>query len=117
MSALDEQELAELIFDHLCDEQPEAVAELRDAEIMRRIRLGIDRARSHDFASEGAITAFVTLMFLVAPNFDEHPRIRKALDSPAATPDQRIQRIFELTAEADWDEAAENASSWDDLGE
>jgi hypothetical protein len=102
MSAKADQELAELIFDHLCDEQPEAVAELRDPEILRRVHIGIERARAHDLDSDGAITAFVTLMFLVAPNFDQH---------------QRIQQIFERTAEADWDEAAENACSWDDLGE
>jgi len=117
MSAPNEQELAELIFDHLCDEHPEAVAELRDAEILRRVRLGISRARSHDLTSEGAITAFVTLMFLIAPNFDQHPRIRKALDNPSVEPDQRIQQIFQKTAEADWDEAAENACAWDELGE
>ncbi|MBE7543326.1 MAG: hypothetical protein M9913_18430 [Bryobacteraceae bacterium] len=117
MSAKADQQLAELIFDHLCDEQPEAVAELRDPEILRRVHLGIDRARTHDLDSDGAITAFVTLMFLVAPNFDQHPRIRKALDNPSAEPDQRIQQIFERTAEADWDEAAENACSWDDLAE
>jgi hypothetical protein len=117
MSAQNDQELAELIFDHLCDEQPDAVAELRDAEILRRVRLGIERARTHDLTSDGAITAFVTLMFLIAPNFDQHLRIRKALDHPAADPDKRMQQIFQQTAEDDWDEAAQNACSWDDLGE
>ncbi len=117
MTAAEDRELAGFIFDHLCEEQPEAVAELRDAEIMRRVRLGMDRARSHELNTEGSITAFVTLMFLVAPNFDEHPRIRKALDNQTADPDQRMQRIFQQTAEADWDEAGENACSWEDLGE
>lgn len=117
MSAPNDQELAELIFDHLCDEHPESVAELRDAEILRRVRLGISRARSHDLTSEGAITAFVTLMFLIAPNFDQHPRIRKALDNPSVPPDQRMQQIFEKTAEDDWDEAADSACPWETLSE
>lgn len=115
MSAADDRELAELIFEHLCDEQPEAVAELREAEILRRIDAGIERARSHELAGDGAITAFVTLMFLVAPNFDEHPRIRKALADVSQEPEERMRQIFEKTAEADWDEAAAQSCAWEDL--
>lgn len=108
-------ELVELIFDHLCDEQPEAVAELPDAEILRRIRLGIERARERGLGTDGAVTAFVTLMFLVAPNFDEHPRIREALEDAAGGADERMRRIFEKTSEADWDEAAARACAWEEL--
>lgn len=115
MSAADDRELAELIFEHLCDEQPEAVAELRDAEILRRIHLGIERARSHELDGNGPITAFVTLMFLVAPNFDQHPRIRQALADTSRDPEERMRRLFERTAEADWDEAAAQAGAWEDL--
>jgi hypothetical protein len=115
MSAVEDRELAELIFDHLCDEQPEAVAELRDAEILSRIHTGIARARSHELSGDGAIMAFVTLMFLVAPNFDEHPRIREALDNTAVEPGERMRQIFQSTGEADWDEAAARACAWEDL--
>lgn len=115
MSAVEDRDLAGLIFDHLCEEQPEAVAELRDAEILGRIHAGIARARSHELSGDGAITAFVTLMFLVAPNFDEHPRIRKALGNSALEPGERMRQIFQSTGEADWDEAAERACAWEDL--
>lgn len=114
MSPADDRELAGLIFDHLCEEQPEAIAELRDSEILRRIHTGIARARTHGLDG-GAITAFVTLMFLVAPDFDGHPRIRKALDNPGLDPGERMRRIFQSTCEADWDEAAARACAWEDL--
>lgn len=115
MSAGKDRELAELIFDHLCEEQPEAVAELRDAEILSRIHTGIARARSHELAGGGPITAFVTLMFLVAPNFDEHPRISKALANQELEPGERMRQLFQSTNEADWDEAAARACAWEDL--
>ena len=115
MSATPDKELIDLIFDHLCEEQPEAIAELRDAEARRRISIGIERARAHDLMADGATTAFVTLMFLVAPNFDEQPNIRKALLDKSLAADERIQKIFSVTAEADWDMAAENARDWDSL--
>ena len=115
MSVTDDKELYELIFDHLCEEQPEAVADLRDNEIMSRVHLGVDRARAHGLDTDGSITAFVTLMFLVAPNFDEQPDIRKALEDAALPPDERMQQIFAKTKESDWDEAGENARPWSDL--
>ena len=42
----DDEDLLEHVYEHLCEEQPEAVADLNDKEIPRRASLGIDRARS-----------------------------------------------------------------------
>lgn len=115
MTAPDDRELAELIFDHLCEEQPEIVADLRDSEIMSRVQLGMERARAHGLDTYGAIVAFVTLMFLVAPNFDEQKNILKALEDASLKPDERMKQIFAKTNESDWDEASEMAHDWEDL--
>lgn len=115
MSTTPDKELVELIFDHLCEEQPETIADVRDYEAQRRISIGIHRARSHALVTDGAITAFVTLMFLVAPNFDEQANISRALSDTALPPDERIQKIFSQTSEADWEMAAGNARDWDSL--
>jgi hypothetical protein len=109
----EESELLEHIVDHLCEEQPEAVADLKDKEIERRARLGIHRARSAGFAQPEEITAFVTLMFVVAPDFDAHPKIAAALARLSGP--QRIKRLFEKTAEQDWAEAAEQTVGWDGI--
>jgi len=115
MSAQADSELAELIFDHLCEEQPEAVADLRDAEILRRVHLGIERAGAHDLTTDGAVTAFVTLMFLVGPAFDQQPNIRKFLAESKLPADERMTQIFAKTQEEDWDQAAAQPGSWKDL--
>lgn len=111
-SAYDDDELVEHLYDHLCDEQPEAVAELTDAEIRRRCALGLERARSHGIDTPEAITAFVTLMFLISPRFDEHPAIAAVLDDETLAPARRMKQLFQRTREADWDAAARLGQQW-----
>ncbi|HNY41619.1 MAG TPA: hypothetical protein PKJ41_14560 [Bryobacteraceae bacterium] len=108
-----ERELEELIYDHLAEENPEAISELDDALVQSRIRLGIRRARKHGLDTDGAAVAFVTLMFLVAPDFDRHPAIKVALSNASLPADERIRAIFSATSEDDWAAAAESNSGWD----
>jgi len=106
------EDLLEHVVDHLCAEQADALADLNDDEIRRRAALAIARAQSHGFTLPEPITAFATLMFLVAPDFDDQPNIRKALSIKAAEP-QRIKLLFEKTSEEDWDAAASASRGWD----
>jgi hypothetical protein len=104
--------LDDLIFDHLCEEQPEALEGLSDSEIRRRITLGIQKARVYGLESLGPVTAFVTLLFLVDPAFDHQPNIARVLSDTTLPPDQRMKRLFSLTKEEDWDAAASQSSPW-----
>ncbi len=108
-----DSELLEHVVGHLCEEQAEAVADLPDPEIERRARLGIGRARRAGFTQPEEITAFVTLMFVVAPDFDAHPRIASALRNLSGP--NRLQNVFQQTAEEDWAEAAGQTAGWEDL--
>ncbi|MGC4056343.1 MAG: hypothetical protein QM757_46685 [Paludibaculum sp.] len=107
----DEEDLLDHVFDYLCEEQPESVAEIADEEIRRRAALGIRRARTHGFEQPEAITAYVSLMFLVAPDFDTHPKIGKVLADTSLPAAQRIKQIFARTSESDWEEAAERPAA------
>ena len=108
-----EPELEELIYDHLAEENPEAFDGLSDQQVQSRIRAGIRRARSHRLDTDGAAVAFVSLMFLVAPDFDRHPGIRAALSNSALAADERIKALFSATTEDDWAEAAANTAGWE----
>lgn len=110
-----EPELEELIYDHLAEENPEAFDGLSDQQVQSRIRAGIHRARSLRLDTDGAAVAFVSLMFLVAPDFDRHPRIRAALSKSTLPADERIKALFTATTEDDWAEAAANSAGWEDL--
>jgi hypothetical protein len=112
LEPIDNESLDELIFDHLCEEQPEVLEGLSDDEIRRRVSLGIAKARGYGFESPGAATAFVTLLFLVDPAFDRQPNIARVLSDTKIPPDQRMKRLFSLTKEEDWDAAAAQSSRW-----
>ncbi len=109
----DEEDLLDNVFDYLCEEQPETVAEIADEEIRRRAALGIRRAQGHGIDQPEAITAYVSLMFLVAPDFDVHPKIGKVLADASVPAAQRMKQIFTRTSESDWEEAAEKSAGWD----
>ena len=110
-----DDELVEHIAGHLSEEQPETLAGLSDAEIGRRVRLGLARARAHGFTDPEPATAFVALMFLVAPGFDQQPAIAAAIRSARGTPAERLRTLFSQTQEEDWDEAA-YLGSWEERG-
>lgn len=109
----DQEDLLEHIIDYLCEEQAEAVSGLSDAEIRRRALLAIQRAERHELEQPEAITAFATLMFVVAPDFDAQPNIARALADTNIPAALRLTQIFEKTSEADWDEAAQQSQGWD----
>lgn len=67
------------------------VSELTDEILHRLIRQSIARAREYGFTWESSITAFVAWRFVIAPNFDSHPLIRRALESSRTPTDASAQ--------------------------
>jgi hypothetical protein len=90
------------------------VKALDDETLLRLARTGIARARSYGMTWESSITAFVVLTFVAAPNFDDHPLIRRVLEDAGVEPDQRIEQLWDQTTEENWEIAASNydASRW-----
>jgi hypothetical protein len=111
---IDDDELVTHIVGHLSEEQADALDGLSDAEIERRVRLGLARARINGFTDPEPATAFVTLMFLISPCFDRHPPIAAAIRSATGSPAERLRALFGKTRESDWDEAA-SAGSWEEV--
>lgn len=108
------EELVEHIVTHLAEEHPDLIAELGDEEVARRAAAGIARAHAHGFVQPESVTAYVTLMFLVAPDFDSHPAIARALRLHGTEAD-RLRLLFERTREEDWDQAAAASGGWEPL--
>jgi hypothetical protein len=86
---------------------PTLIFRLPDALLRKMVQDGVSRARSYGLTWESSITGFVVLMFRVAPNFDQHPAINRALTDEQMAPDARIQKLLEVTTSADWWEAKE----------
>jgi hypothetical protein len=116
-SQADEQFIAELV-EHLLAEYDDTIVELPDyttgieeiplAILRQMVSNGIAQARRYGMTWESTLASFVSLMFVVAPNFDEHPLIRHVLSSDAVAPDERIELLWEHITDAHWDAAGEN---------
>lgn len=91
---------------YLRAEHEDAVRSLGDEDLLRRVHLGIARAEGHGMTWDSTITAFVAMMFEIAPTFDEQPGIRRVLTDGQIAPDLRVDALWKRTTAEDWEEAA-----------
>jgi hypothetical protein len=113
------------VVEHLAEEHSDTLVktsvaestlrELPGADLHEMVRRGVERARAYGLTWESSLTSFVVLMFVVAPNFDEHPLIKRVLQDNNVEPDLRIDRLWELTSEENWEAAAAgyDAGAWE----
>ncbi len=99
---------------YLRQHHAEATAVYPDELFHQMVTNGIARARRHGLTFENKIGFFVALMFEIAPNFDEHPRLREILEDRSAPTDEQIEMLTEWAIERDWQEAKANydAQAW-----
>jgi hypothetical protein len=91
--------------EHLRSTQAEEIAPLPDDVLKARVEVAIARARTHQLRTEQAITGFVSLMFAIAPNFDEHAVARQCLTDQTVQPDARVDLLGERMSIQDWQAA------------
>lgn len=113
-----DEAFAEQVVDHVLWEHAEElvqigettleVAEISDVVLREMVREAIRRARSYGLRWESTLTAFVALMFVIAPNFDEHPLIQRVLRNDREPPDSRIDLLMAEISDESWDAAKEN---------
>jgi hypothetical protein len=72
-----------------------------------RVRAGMLRAERHGLTHPNDVLAYVMLMFEVAPDFDQRPRIRQLLEWSAQFTQGRITAVMDHTTPDDWVEARE----------
>jgi hypothetical protein len=84
------------------------VKQISDGRLRRMAEDGIARARDYGMDWESTITAFVVLMVVIAPNFDEHPLIERVLRDERAPANSRIDQLWERTSEENWEVIRKN---------
>ena len=91
---------------------PDAVCDLSAHGLRDRVRLGIKRAADHGITlSTGGVLPYLTIMFLAAPNFDEHPAVRRVLKDPKLEPSDKLSALAERMTVRAWIEVEQN---WDE---
>lgn len=104
-----DDEFIETLVKHFKEQFPELAEEYKNENLRAMIRGGIERAKSHGFSTAQDLTAFVSIMFEVAPNFDEQAEIRTVLDDKKFQPADRLENIWSNVVPKDvWEKAADN---------
>lgn len=81
------------------------IDKIPDDILLQMIRNGIARGRSYGLELKSSLTKFVTLMFLIAPNYDRQEAIKKFLETSDLPPNDRPDALSEAISENDWFEA------------
>ena len=84
------------------------VKQIADERLRRLAKHSITRARNYGLNWESAVTAFVVLMFVAAPNFDQHPLIQRILKDERVPANSRIDQLWERTTDENWEAVRKN---------
>ncbi|HST23420.1 MAG TPA: hypothetical protein VLR90_20070, partial [Blastocatellia bacterium] len=106
------------VAEHLRDNHSDAVVQfpnevilvkqIADERLRRVAHDAVTRARTYGLSWESAVTAFVVLMFVTAPNFDEHPLIQRILKDERVPANSRIDQLWERTTDENWEAVRKN---------
>lgn len=97
-------ELVALIAGIVREANSERVADYSDETIQTMVRVGVERARAHDFERAEDIAAFVAVMFEIAPNFDENEEVRAILEDRNFSIEERFKQLWGRTSDELWTE-------------
>jgi hypothetical protein len=104
-----DEEWVEFLVGHVKEEFPEKTAEYDDETLRVMVKQGIRRAESHELTTAEDQTAFISIMFEIAPNFDDQPQIKAVLDDENFAPEDRLERLWTpLVPDEAWEEAEKN---------
>jgi len=93
---------------------PTTIAEIPDEILSVMVRGGIARAREYGITWRSTLAGFVALMFISAPNFDDHPLLKRALLDNDTDPNSRLEKLIQDSTEQNWEAVrqAYDASAW-----
>ncbi len=107
----DEEKFADFVLEHVKRECRSSVRDIDPVSLREMVSNGIARARGHGLRAAKDITAFVAIMFEIAPNFDQQPDIRRALADESVPLDRRFDVMMERVPDRAWEEAERSRDS------
>jgi len=78
------------------------------------VRRSIEKGRLYSLTWQSSLAAFVTLMFVAAPNYDADPLIQRTLTDPAIPANDRVQRVCQWATDRYWEKVrnAYDPAAW-----
>ena len=84
------------------------VAELPGGVLREMVKGGISRARGYGLEWKSNLKAFVALMFVGAPNFNEYEKAAAFLSDEAIPAEERIDKLLDELRDEDWEAIEKN---------
>jgi hypothetical protein len=78
------------------------IAKLPDEILSEMVRGGIARARAYGITWCSTLVGFVMIMFISAPNFDDHPLLKRILLDNETDPNERLDKLIANSTEENW---------------
>jgi hypothetical protein len=101
------------VMEYLVENHPDAtvqlpaetttVAKLTDEVFRELVRGGLNRARNHGIEWQSTLLSFVVLLFIVAPNFDRHPKARRFFSETETIDDAAMENLMDEMTDEDWE--------------
>lgn len=88
--------------------EKKTVAEIAGERLREMVRGGIERAENHGISWKSTLLSFVVLMFLAAPNFDEHPKAAVFFSQNETVDDGKFEAFLDEMTDEDWDGVENN---------
>lgn len=109
------QKLVDALTENLHEHHPKLASFHPVPDLERMIETSLRRASSHGLTQPKALFEFAKLMFLVAPNFDEHSVMRSHLSKQTVAPEERLSRGIQAMSTRDWQRAQRDfdAAAWE----
>ncbi len=89
------------------------VAEIPDELLRDMVQKSLELAGEYQIDAEPSLTDFVSLRFVHAPNFDEHPLIRRILIDDSIEPNARIDALWKQATRKNWQMVEKNYNPQD----
>lgn len=104
----DDESIIDFIIEHLNDEYYDYVSDIPSDTLREMVGNGITRARIYNFSELEDVIVFMTWMFVMAPNFDEQPKLREILRDVTIPAEERIDKMLVDELNSSWEEVQQN---------
>lgn len=91
-----------------------SVSEFSNEILETLVRGGIKRGNDYGINWRSTLLSFVVLLFVTAPNFDEHPKPKSFFSAHQTIEDNDLEMLVEQMTDEDWAEVTANydAEKW-----
>jgi hypothetical protein len=110
-----DDEWVEFLVAHVKKEDPEIATEYQDDALRSMVRVGIEKADRYGFTAAKDQSAFVSIMFEIAPNFDDQPEIKAVLEETQLPTSYRLDKLWSPAVPDEvWEKARDeyNEEAW-----